>query len=409
LAAAALLGAQPLYAVKLTDKGLPEFGKLNIEDAGEVPAVAKPLADNLGDDLDTSYNFDIPLQFNGSITEAIDINNNLMLRVTRNSYGNYGVEIMVEGGSASFDAIKTGDDDYLLRGDQVNLTFTRNTYENYYDVSGDIPTADGTDKLNMRLTVEQDGSLSAYGSGYDFRLAAGRLTGNVDTAQFSKADLAALASFSVAMRADGINPEPWHPAPPPPPWVPHPYDPYHPGPWHPGPHPGPFPPGPHPQPVPPGPHPGPFPPGPHPQPVPPQPHPQPVPPQPHPQPVPPQPHPQPVPPQPHPQPVPPQPHPQPVPPQPHPQPVPPQPHPQPVPPQPHPQPMPPQPHPQPHPQPMPPQPHPQPMPPQPHPQPGPMPGPHGPHKAAAVKSVKKAAVKKAAVKKVEVSTDTVAK
>jgi hypothetical protein len=38
-----------------------------------------------------------------------------------------------------------------------------------------------------------------------------------------------------------------------------------------------------------------------------------------------------------------------------------------------------------------------------------MPGPHGPHKAAAVKSVKKAAVKKAAVKKVEVSTDTVAK
>lgn len=173
LAAVALLGAQPLYAVKLTDKGLPEFGTLNIEDAGAVPVVAKPLADNIGDTVDTNYNFDIPLQFNGAVTEAIDINNNLMLRVTRNSYGNYGVQIMVDGGSAEFTATKTGDDDYLLRGGQVNLAVNRNTYENYYDVSGDIPTADGTDKLSMRLTVEQDGSLSAYGSGYDFRLTPG--------------------------------------------------------------------------------------------------------------------------------------------------------------------------------------------------------------------------------------------
>ena len=101
LAAAALFGAQPLYAVK-ADQGLPAFGELNIEDAGDVPVPV--IGDAAGDDADSSnYAFSIQVQDNGNVTEALDLNNNFLVRVTRSSYGNYAAELMVDGGNATFD------------------------------------------------------------------------------------------------------------------------------------------------------------------------------------------------------------------------------------------------------------------------------------------------------------------
>ena len=283
LAAVVAMSARPLYAITLADKGFPEFGDIKIETAGDitVPVVGAPVRQEKSSDItdigaagksitgDNDYSFDIPVDNIGNITEVLDSQNNFLVRVTRNGYGDYAAELMIGGNSAAFSIRKVDADRYLVRSDDVNLTVTHNFFGNYYDISGDIPTPIG-ETLTLRLNVDAFGAMTASDSGYDLSLRQDRVSGRIDSSVFSEANAACVIALSMAIRRDANQQDPdWHPYNPDP-WNPSPYhpDPYHPNPWHPqpGPHPQPPHPQPGPNPQPPHPQPGPNPQPPHPQP-----------------------------------------------------------------------------------------------------------------------------------------------
>ena len=179
---------------------------------------------------DMDYVFDVPVQANGNVIESIDTDNNFMVHLDRNAYGNYAVKLMLDGDSVVLNAYKTAGDTYVLRGDEVNLTFKRSFFGGYYDVSGDVPMPNGS-ALSARVNVDPDGTMRASGDGYDLTLGRYSLSGQLDSSVFSQADAACLMAFSMAVNSDKNNVEPWHPVVLP---VWHPYHPYpdHYGPWH---------------------------------------------------------------------------------------------------------------------------------------------------------------------------------
>ena len=125
-------------------------------------------------DMDYSFGLNVVrYDENGrEITKVEDPENNFLLLVARNAYGDYAVKLTVDDGDAAFDIRKVDQNQYLIRSEEVNLTVKRDVFGGYYDISGDVPTPVG-DTLSMRLNIRNDDTLTASDSGYD--LALGRV------------------------------------------------------------------------------------------------------------------------------------------------------------------------------------------------------------------------------------------
>ena len=230
LVAATLVSAQPLHA-----QGLPEFGDIPVNTVDSIPAIPAPVPEPVLVDEVTSpnYVFGLNINTNGALTDINTQAGDFKVRIIRVSYGNYLVEMEIDYSTASLNIYRPSAGQYVLRGDEVNLTAVSGRSGDY-NISGDIPTP-VVETLSMRLDHDLFGKFAVVGNGYNLKIKSRKITGNINQELFSKADAACVIALAVTIKRDKQDQNSnWDPNPT---WDPnttwdyshwHPYDPY----WH---------------------------------------------------------------------------------------------------------------------------------------------------------------------------------